>query len=103
MTTRSSAPVWNRRLESGIRISAYHPSSSRCTATSQNVFQVKLPPAFPSFGHTTSVRIPAGVVPNPRPVSSSLKVSSCSTHQSFERLAASRFRVGAWMRDGSES
>jgi hypothetical protein len=103
MATPLPPRSWKRKLDSGMRSSAYHPWSSRCTAASQNVFQLKFPPLAPSFGQTTSVRIPAGVVPNASAVSLSLNVSSWRTHQSFERLAPSRRSVGAWIPDGSES
>ena len=39
MRTRPCSSVSKFRLESGTRISAYHPSESRVTAPSQKVFQ----------------------------------------------------------------
>ena len=104
MTTRSvPGSGWNRRLERGIRTSAYQPCSSREVSASQNVFQLKFGSPVPSLGKTASVRSPAGDVPKTSAVSLSLNGSRSMTHQSLLNAPTSRCSDGDRMPSGSES
>ena len=60
MTTLPSRSAWNRRLEIGIRISAYQPFSSRAVTPSQKVFQSEFASLMfrASFDRLASMRAP---------------------------------------------
>jgi hypothetical protein len=94
---------WKRRLDRGIRITAYHPSPSRDTAASQKVFHAMLGGGDPSFPKAASVRRPVGVVAKRRVFCRSRNVSRLTRNQSFRKLDSSRRRDTAWIPSGSRS